>query len=1402
MKYNILLLFFFAEILSAQSTLFIKYKPEAAQEYVQDKVVSTKLFNNRLYKGLPLEYSVDYLAKGIVKEDQVLGRIIKVHFNSAEINENDLAAMLDDPMVEYIQKGNVYEMHYTPNDSLLSEQWALSKIQAFDAWDVTEGSDKVLLAIIDTGIDYNHPDLKNKIKFNEGEMGLDQYGNDKRFNGIDDDGNGFIDDYMGWDFTDRLGFPFDSTGGDYLVWDNDPFDNYGHGTYVAGAAAAETNNYLGIAGAAPGIKILNVRAFDPNGYGEEDDVAAAMLYAVQMGAQVINMSFGDNSFSYVLRDVVKYAYARNVVLVASSGNTNSSQPHYPSGYAEVICVGNSTDNDFVASNSNWGSTLDLVAPGTLIKTTGKDGGYATVSGTSLAAPYVSAAAALVLSTGSYTNEEVKQILKSSTDDIGTPGWDLRSGAGRLNIAKALTVTAPSIIKFDYPGQDFATMEDTLHISATILSAYFLNYELHLGGSVNPSSWQLLASGQSQFTSSEIHKLSLDNFPDSVYTLRLVVYQSNGRTTEERINFHINRVPPTAELITLGPALYGSESTILASVYTDVPSVVKMYFRKALTQAEFNFVSLDGFATNNQFVKYLHYGFIPKELLEPEVIYEIYLEAENLTGLKTFISDSLDNFFIKTSFNSAIASEHIMPFELPFGQLYENPVNITSDDNSEIFFNGFYPGIDLHYGIYKFDGAEFIKTDSIKNKIPRDIGDYNNNGKVDLLSTIQRNGFIDEQEYADSAKFVSRMIDSSGNFWAAKVADLNGDGKAQVIVFSTDTTVSIWNLDANLNKTDSVKLQNFSSKWFGGNRFSFPKVITADFNGNGRKEIWTVDNDGDIIAWEVNGNTYTPFFEFSTGLLGSTEYITSGDFNGDGKQDIAVLLRSIQNLYIAPFNYLMVFDRDNILFQQAFVDPSAEFNTNFNQVWNSIRLVDIDNDGKDELVTFSFPYAYIFKHTSGEPQIISYKENINGRSVFVSDFNKNGIPEVAFPFPDGIKFLEFAVSDKASTPFSLQGYSIDSALVHLRWTGAGERFLIYRGTDKNNLALYDSIAGTVYNDENVENRTTYFYSVQAYNGQKLYSYSDLSTPVPVFVHNSGRIIKAESKSANTVQIYFSERINPTVLNLQSFRILPEGFTELLLPVSVSPATQYSYLLSFNGSLPEGNAFAAVYDLKDYFGSPVREDGVQFIITAEEYSEKFYITSHEILNPYLIKVEFNMEVDMSSASSVSNYSFEPANYVQRVDIDETNRNIIYLHLEKRRPIGAVGIEYKLIINDLISSESSGSIRINQGAGSIIILTAFAADLSKVYVYPNPAKGGEGHSKITFAGLPQKAKIIIFNLNGERLKSLEETNGDGGVSIDLIDDYGKAFGSGVYIFRVVRLDASNNEVEEKLGKFAVVR
>jgi subtilisin family serine protease len=228
MKFNslVLLLTFLTVTFSySQTTYFIKYKDNVSITEVDRIVADQRVSNSISFRNSLLpDFDVNYLAKGLGRGDDILGRIVKIQFTES-VSESEFSSLLSsDPDIEYVQKANTYQINLMPNDSLAAQQWALEKIKAFEAWDITTGADTVLLAIIDTGIEYFHPDLQNKIYYNPGEMGMTQPGDpcwtgvpeDKRFNSCDDDGNGFIDDYMGWDFVDRVGFPFDTLSGDFL----------------------------------------------------------------------------------------------------------------------------------------------------------------------------------------------------------------------------------------------------------------------------------------------------------------------------------------------------------------------------------------------------------------------------------------------------------------------------------------------------------------------------------------------------------------------------------------------------------------------------------------------------------------------------------------------------------------------------------------------------------------------------------------------------------------------------------------------------------------------------------------------------------------------------------------------------------------------------------------------------------------------------------------------------------------------------------------------------------------------------------------------------------------------------------------------------------------------------------
>ncbi|MFH1282201.1 MAG: S8 family serine peptidase [bacterium] len=304
-----------------------------------------------------------------------------------------------------------------PNDPKYSEQWGLEKISAAQAWNVTTGDSGIIIAMIDTGVDYNHVDLRDKIWINEDEIAG---------NGIDDDGNGYVDDFRGYNFT---AFLKNDT--------NNPMDIDGHGTHTAGIAAASTDNNIGIAGVARECKIMAIKSDFTT-----ISIERAILYAIDNGADIISMSFGGATEGGIAVEEIAEAYEQGVVLVAAAGNNGrfpgtDGRPAkiYPAASQEVIAIAATDLQDQRAYFSNYGDWVDLAAPGIGIMSTYKNGGYAKLEGTSMSTPFVSGAAGLLLSLNdTLTPEEVRSILKDSAVRIDT---DKDIGAGRLDLYKAV-----------------------------------------------------------------------------------------------------------------------------------------------------------------------------------------------------------------------------------------------------------------------------------------------------------------------------------------------------------------------------------------------------------------------------------------------------------------------------------------------------------------------------------------------------------------------------------------------------------------------------------------------------------------------------------------------------------------------------------------------------------------------------------------------------------------------------------------------------------------------------------------------------------------------------------------------------------------------------------------------------
>jgi subtilisin family serine protease len=348
-----------------------------------------------------------------------------------------------DPRVAYAEPNFILHAATTPNDPSFPQEWGLDNtgqtvnfttgtadadIDAKEAWSVSTGSPNVTVAVIDTGVDLTHPDLAQNIWINQGENCAGC-----RTNGIDDDGDGYVDDWRGWDFVNH---------------DNNPTDDNGHGTHVSGTIAAAGNNGIGVTGVTWNSTIMPLKFLDSSGSGSTEDAISAILYARAKGVPIMNNSWGGGDFSQALENAIDLTDASGELFVAAAGNdfTNTdSEPFWPSSYdtPNIISVGASDQLDHKAWFSNYGvRTVDLSAPGTNIYSTWKGSTYRFADGTSMAAPHVSGAAALVKAVfPNASGVGLKALLLRTVDPIAALSGASRT-AGRLNVDHAVRCTGP------------------------------------------------------------------------------------------------------------------------------------------------------------------------------------------------------------------------------------------------------------------------------------------------------------------------------------------------------------------------------------------------------------------------------------------------------------------------------------------------------------------------------------------------------------------------------------------------------------------------------------------------------------------------------------------------------------------------------------------------------------------------------------------------------------------------------------------------------------------------------------------------------------------------------------------------------------------------------------------------
>ena len=368
------------------------------------------------------------------QEDKIgMGRIYEVKLSPSANIEVVINELLGNPQIEYAEPKYIHRMHVTlPNDPRYPEQTYLPQVKAPEAWDLARNlSPKVLIGIVDSGSELDHPDLAANIYYNT----------DDPENGKDDDGNGKVDDFRGWDFA----------GGSGDNEDNNPnvvSSANDHGVHVSGIASAVTDNGIGVASIAfNSAKLLIVKA-GPDNNGEEIRRGfEGVKYAADMGANIINCSWGNNSGGNFGLDIIKYAQSKGCLIVAAVGNGGTDEPEYPAAYPGVLSVANVDINNSKASTSSFGHHVSISAPGGSILSTVFGKSYGRRSGTSMSSPVIASTAALAAAyRPGLTIQQVGELVRVTADNIDNQNsqYARQLGKGRVNVLRALTETPPSI----------------------------------------------------------------------------------------------------------------------------------------------------------------------------------------------------------------------------------------------------------------------------------------------------------------------------------------------------------------------------------------------------------------------------------------------------------------------------------------------------------------------------------------------------------------------------------------------------------------------------------------------------------------------------------------------------------------------------------------------------------------------------------------------------------------------------------------------------------------------------------------------------------------------------------------------------------------------------------------------
>ncbi|UCE03984.1 MAG: S8 family serine peptidase [Candidatus Latescibacterota bacterium] len=1304
-----------------------------------------------------------------------------LHFSDRGARDRSLELLRAHPAVEFVEVVRTLHLAQVPeaqpsaNTSrsgrhLAAEiSWNVERVGAPAAWREIEPDSTLIVAVIDTGADLAHPDLQPRLWRNDdppGNARSDDDANDQNADGFieewereDDDDNGYVDDAHGFDFTDA---PDQGGVGDALERDPDPSDESGHGTHVAGIIAADGR----LRGVAPFVRLMPVRAAFGTIFGagslETDDAAAAIIYAVDNGARVLNLSWGDTQESRLVREALEYALERDVIVVAAAGNGASDAPHWPSGDPRVIAVAASNRSGARAAFSNFGSGVEIAAPGeefpfpgagirSLEPTAIVPEGIGERRGTSMAAPHVAGVAAILLSRSERPDaRRVRALLLAGARRSRDADWSADLGHGEVDALASVRSDDDLIVTVLGPPHPYRRGSFTL--IGTILGGDAPLRSLSARHRTTGRAMDLFHALAGQVVADTLAHVELGDVPEGEWEYRLTVDSGDGGRREHPGTFVVDRTPAAVDTLAVTSGWRAGAPRWLLSARTDEPVSIQVRARGVGT----TLLADAGFSNLLQL----------EVEARPNGASEWDVDLENVAGLQTSLQVAQPGVLTAWPEQTGLVA-----LDSRAGLLLD-PVHGVGPSGGQVAWGRSQGALGPMQAWGVQNDRLQLQYDTGRQGRPVAYEDANGDGASDLL--FQR---FDGRVVWLMTRAAATHPDSIGFDVEASRAlgffQLDDDAAVEAIL-STDDLLFIHD-DAVAGAP--ARIATLSNPNRSGFNVWGADAVAGDVDSDGRIEIVCGDAEGFVTLFERSGSGFVVERTLDTG--GVYAYDLSALLNGGflvGRQ------RSVDvagdGFPTAAYDFLEMQDGLERA-RYTFLAPE-----------NDLRF---GSSGAHSAASGAFWLAL----AQGEDlhllrgdrprQRVTRIPTADGTPPVLADLDADGRLEILVRSAEGARL--YRVVEAGRGPHALRSESLGAGALQLTWVpGDSGVSRLRRSREGESVVLGETSAAT-WIDTTLVAFTEYAYEVEQV--------------VAGVVRARTRRVKAQAQprprlrcvddiGAASLRLHFTNAIHPKALEPRRFAVWgADASPRRVLQVVRAEAGRAIDLL-LDEPLGCGDRRVVVDSLRDdqwgLLDPPRSEQRLEAVCAPQPFH---VVTVQLSAAGDALVVEFNREPD-AAALDVGLYRLSWNGEAQPlVGAERLDPLRVRLRPAPEVQFLARGIPYVLRIDaSLVAAGDRAGLQEPQSAYRVYVE---GSGTPQLFPYPNPAKSHD--DRVVFAEAAPDTRVRIYNLEGELVRELDGARG-GGLIWDLRARDGTRVGSGVYLY--VARDARGTS----RGRIAVAR